>query len=287
MTALSLDPADSTLLDAVRLIRWPARRVVRDGLNGSHLARTLGQSTEFTEYRAYRQGDEIRRVDWKLLGRSDRAYIRLAQDRALLPTMLLVDASASMAYPVPSREKWEYARQLALGLAAAAHHGGDPVGLLVAGGSGGRPLQPRSRRGVIQAIAAVLRAVKPAGTGGLTRHLLAARRTARLAIVSDLLGDADALLAAAGALAAQGREVYAIHVVHETELHPPHDAAILTDPEDSHLRRPMLETTRTEYQSRFKAWCDELARAWTTRGTYYRRVVTSEPVATAVRRIAR
>jgi hypothetical protein len=94
------------LLDAVRGVHWQARRAVANAASGSHQSRQRGTSAEFTEYRLYRQGDDPRRIDWRLLGRSDRAYIRLATDRAILPTTIVLDASASMAFPVATREKW-------------------------------------------------------------------------------------------------------------------------------------------------------------------------------------
>ena len=89
MTATQIDGYDeyAALLDAVRGIRWPARTAVRGGIPGAHTSRLRGISAEFTEYRPYRQGDDTRRVDWKLFARSDRAYIRLSNDRAILPTM--------------------------------------------------------------------------------------------------------------------------------------------------------------------------------------------------------
>src|SRR6476646_9954255 len=122
----------AALLDAVRGIRWPARAVVRGGIPGAHTSRLRGISAEFTEYRPYRQGDETRRVDWKLFARSDRAYIRLSNDRAILPTMIVLDASASMAFPVATLGKWKLAAQLGVALGAVARNSGDPVGLVVA-----------------------------------------------------------------------------------------------------------------------------------------------------------
>src|SRR5688572_15375797 len=97
------------LLDAVRGVRWPARRAVAGGAPGVHRARSRGIAPEFAEYRPYRQGDDPRRIDWKLLGRSDRAFIRLAPDHAILGTTFVVDASASMAFPIGSDRvgKWE------------------------------------------------------------------------------------------------------------------------------------------------------------------------------------
>src|SRR4051812_1432825 len=119
------------LLDAVRGVHWPSRRAVAGGPTGSHHSKMRGVSAEFTEYRLYRQGDDSRRLDWRLLARSDRAYIRLATDRAVLPTTIVLDASASMAFPVASRAKWRRAQEIAIGLAAVTHADGDPVGVAV------------------------------------------------------------------------------------------------------------------------------------------------------------
>src|SRR5512141_3418821 len=99
-------PDFAALLGSVRGIRWPARSAVRGGIPGAHTSRLRGISAEFTEYRPYRQGDDLRRIDWKLFARSDRAYIRLSNDRAILPTTILLDATASMAFPVSTLGKW-------------------------------------------------------------------------------------------------------------------------------------------------------------------------------------
>src|SRR6476469_2795355 len=120
------------LLDAVRGIRWPARSQVRGGIPGAHTSRLRGISAEFTEYRPYRQGDDPRRIDWKLFARSNRAYIRLSNDRAILPTMIVIDASASMVFPVVTLGKWKLSAQLGVALGAVARNSGDPVGLVVA-----------------------------------------------------------------------------------------------------------------------------------------------------------
>lgn len=288
-----MDESDSKLLEAVRTIRWPARRVLRSSQSGAHLSRRMGQSAEFVEYRSYRQGDDTRRIDWKLLARTDRAYIRLAQDHALLSTMLLLDASASMAYPVATLAKWQHARQIALGLCAAIHQSGDPVGVVAAQGAADsdeerlQHLAARTRRGVVQEIAKLLREVTPMGTVALAPQLMKLRSSQRAVIISDFLGDTQSLLNTAAQFVTQGKEIYAIHVIDSAELDPPHAALLLVDPENSHIRRPMVEATRVRYQAQFGAWCDSLAREWLTRGAYYVRATTQEPAPFAIRRITR
>ncbi|GLC25866.1 DUF58 domain-containing protein [Roseisolibacter agri] len=283
----------AALLDQVRSLRWPARRRVAGNLPGAHRARLRGSTGEFSEYRAYRQGDDPRRLDWRLLARSDRAYVRLADDHALLPTLLLVDASASMAFPEGTdagtrHAKWRTACALAVGLAAVAHAAGDPVGLAIAGSDGVRTLPPRSRRGVVHELARALDAVAPAGSGALAPLLARVPASSRLVLISDYLGDdADALRQAAGAHAARGGDVHALHVVAAEELAPPRDLALAVDPEDPRLRRPFDAAARTAYVARFAEWRAGLARAWREVGATYALVATDEPPARAVRRIVR
>jgi uncharacterized protein (DUF58 family) len=273
------------LLDALRGLKWPARRAVPGALPGAHVSRLRGSAPEFSEYRPYRQGDDPRRLDWRLLARSDRAYVRLAEDRSVLPTVFLVDASASMAFPADGAGKWERARELAVGLAAVAHAAGDPVGLLVAAGGGSVRLPTRARRGVVGEIAAALDAVRPGGSRPLAPELAALPATARAVIVSDFLGDAEALLRTARARIAAGGDLWALHVVAAEELEPPARAVLATDPEDAAVRRPLTAASRAAYQSAFAEWRDALARDWRAAGAGYALVTTDEPAARAVRRV--
>jgi uncharacterized protein (DUF58 family) len=252
---------------------------------GNHLSKVLGISAEFTEYRAYRQGDDVNRIDWKLLARSNRAYVRLSNDRTVLSTMLLVDASASLAYPSATMEKWHFARQVTIALASAAHRGSDPVGLLIATDNGPRHLQARSRRGVVSDIARVLDEVTPTGSPEMAPILPRLRSSGRVAIISDFLGDADALLKVAGQLCAAGREVHAVHILHGNEVTPSRHSALVTDPENDTFKRPMTDTTRRRYMQNFGEWREELARSWRLVGAYYTAVATTETVANATRRV--
>ena len=275
----------AALLDALRGTHWPARRAVRGAMPGTHHSRMRGVSPEFEEYRAYRQGDDPRRLDWRLLARSDRAFIRLSTDRAVLPTMLVIDASASMDFPRGAQSKWALARRLAVGLAAVAHADGDPVGLAIATVGGKRLLPPRTRRGVVAEIARVLDETVPAGAPPLGPTLAAARTAMRIALVTDFLGDADELLRLAREQGVAGGELHAIHVVAREELSPDRRAVMAADPEDDALRRPLVDETRGAYDEAFAEWRSVLAAAWRAAGASYAMVVTDEPVERAVRRL--
>ena len=274
------------LLDAVRGVHWPARHAVRSPIPGTHHSKLRGSSAEFTEYRLYRQGDDPRRIDWRLLGRSDRAYVRIATDRAQLPTTVVVDASASMAFPLATRSKWTRAREIAVGLAAVAHADGDPVGVsIAAGGRDSTILPPRTRRGVVSEIARLIDAVDPAGLAPVA-PVIAGIRSARIVIITDLLGDADELMRVVRVHIVAGGEAYLIHVVAREELNPPRHATLVADPEEPALQRVLAESSRPTYQRAFHGWRVEMARRWRATGAWYVEVITDEAASHAVRRIA-
>jgi uncharacterized protein (DUF58 family) len=258
------------LLDAVRGIRWPARSVVRGGTPGAHTSRLWGSSAEFTEYRPYRQGDDLRRIDWKLFARSDRAYIRLSNDRSILPTMIVLDASASMAFPVATNGKWKLAAQLGVGLAAVARNSGDPVGLVIAATESAKLIAPRMRRTVLNEIIRTVAAARPRGGDPLAPSLsIAAQSAGRLVIVTDFLGDAAEILTTAGRLVAAGREVHAVHVIAREEIEPRRDAAMVADPEAPGVRRALIEETRDAYVAAYGEWRDRIAHDFTDAGVVY------------------
>jgi len=279
------DTSYGALLDAVRGVHWQARHAVANAAPGSHRSTQRGTSAEFTEYRLYRQGDDPRRLDWRLLARSDRAYIRLATDRAQLPTTIVLDASQSMLFPVATRDKWRLAQEIAIGLAAVVHSDGDPVGVVVHETSQRiRMLPPRTRRGVVTEIARVVGDVEPGGDAPLAA-IVSGVRTPRVAIITDLLGDADALLRAARVHGVANGEVHLVHVVAREEIEPPRRAILAADPEAPVVQRLLAEQTRAGYDRAFADWRAEMARAWRASGATYLEVVTGEPAAHAVRRI--
>ncbi len=271
------------LLEAVRGVKWPARRAVAGGAPGVHPARTRGVASEFAEYRPYRQGDDPRRLDWKLLARSDRAFVRLAPDRAVFPTLIVVDASASMAFPSAESGKWTAARRLAVAFAAIVHGSGDPVGLVVAGAHGATRLPPRTRRGVVAEMARTLDALVPGGSSPLAESFSGA--SPRVLLITDCLGDLDATRAAARAQTARGGEVHVIHVVARGELDPPTSAMLATDPEDASIARPLTDATRQRYLAAFASWCEDTARRWRDDGVSFQRCMDDEPSEVVARRV--
>jgi uncharacterized protein (DUF58 family) len=272
------------LLDAVRGVRWPARRRATGATIGAHRSRLRGSSSEFSEFRPYRQGDDPRRVDWRLLARSDRAYVRLTTDRATMRTEILLDASASMAFPPVTLDRWQRAREVAIGLASVAHAEGDPVGLAIAAETPAR-IPPRARRSVIAEMIRSVDEAEPAGSAPLA-PLLATSRASRIAVITDLLGDAGALLAESRLAIAGGAEVVLLHLMTPEELDPPADAQLAVDPEQPALRRSLDADGRKRYRDALDAWLARMQAEFRDGGVRYVRALSSEPATRIVRRIA-
>lgn len=249
-----------------------------------HRSRVRGAAPEFSEYRAFRQGDDPRRLDWKLLGRTDRVFLRLADDRAIVGTVLVVDGSASMDFPAGRQSKWHVASRFAIALAQVAHQSGDPVGLIIAGDDG--PLvPPRTRRGVVSEIASALDRTMPRGRSTLSTCLTRTELPSRVVLLSDFLDDDPDVLRAATAHQARGGEVLALEVIARGELEPSTSPFTAVDPEDAAIARPFAPAAAADYRGRFAEWRSATARRWRAAGARWIEIVTDEPVARAARRV--
>lgn len=275
------------MLDALRGVRWPARRAVGAAPPGTHRSNQRGTAGEFTEYRLYRQGDDPRALDWRLLARSDRAFVRLSDDRALLPTWILLDASASLLYPVggSTLSKWEYSCRVAVGLAAVAHASNDPVGVRVMHAGGLTRVPPRTRRGTVQELARVLDAITPGGEAELAPQLALLPTSARIVVITDCLGDLEALLKIAAAHAVAGAHLECVHVVAREELDPPAGVHLARDPEARDIERVLSAGSRGAYREAFAAFRAQTAQRWRALGAGYTEVNTALDPSRAVRAV--
>lgn len=279
------------LIDGLRGVRWPARRAVGAALPGMHRSRQRGTAGEFTEYRLYRQGDDPRQLDWKLLARSDRAFVRLTDDRALLSTWIVLDGSASMDFPdarhrtpnVP--DKWTAARTIAIGLAHVAHASADPVGIVCSTANGPRRLMPRSRRGTIAEIARTLASADAGGSPALAPLLAPLPANSRVVIISDLLGDGEALLTEAAHLVAAGALIDCVHVVAAEELSPAGGAHLARDPEAHEIERVFDRNAMRDYLAAFGEFRANMARRWRAMGAGYTEARTDASLTRVVRQV--
>ena len=225
--AATASPAASSFLDpaalmTIRNLELRARSVVEGFWHGLHRSPYHGFSVEFTEYRPYTPGDDPRYLDWKLVGRTDRYFIKKFEDETNLRCHLLVDNSRSMNFGSRGYTKADYARTLAATLAWFLSHQGDATGLLTFDESIREYLPARHRPGHLRHLMLALE--KPAS--GTTTDLVAPlRRVAELVrkrglvmLISDLLAPAETLEAPLALLTAARHEVVIFQVLDPAEL---------------------------------------------------------------------
>src|ERR1043165_5995005 len=113
---------DPTTLSKYGRLAMVARQLVEGFLTGAHKSPSTGFSVEFAEQRQYYPGDEIRHIDWRAYGKTDRYFIKEYEEETNLKAHLLVDASGSMAYKGAQHSKFEYAQYIAASLAYLMLH---------------------------------------------------------------------------------------------------------------------------------------------------------------------
>ena len=199
-----------------------ARLVVEGFIAGLHRSPYHGFSVEFAEHRPYMPGDEIRHLDWKIYGRTDRFYIKQYEEETNLKAYLIVDSSSSMGYASPGHlPKVQYAAYLAASLAYMMIKQQDAVGLTLFDETITTFLPPHATKAYLKQILVSLDRVR-AGKGtvaGRSLHLVAERikRRGLVIILSDLFDNPDEIIAALKHFRHKKNEVIVMHVLDPLE----------------------------------------------------------------------
>jgi uncharacterized protein (DUF58 family) len=212
---------DPQSLMAIRNLELRARGVVEGFWHGLHRSPYHGFSAEFTEYRQYVPGDDLRYLDWRVLARTDRHYLKKFLDETNLRCHLLVDQSRSMTYGSLSYTKAEYAATLAATLAYFLQLQGDAVGLLTFDEQVRDYVPARHRFGHLRRL--MLHLERPAAgkatdlIAPLQRIVEIVRKRSLMILISDLLAPAEPLERHLTALTACGHEVVVFHLLDPAE----------------------------------------------------------------------
>lgn len=216
-----LDPETVAKLENIEL---KARMVVEGFITGLHRSPYHGFSVEFAEHRQYRSGDEIRHVDWKVFGRTEKYFVKQFEEETNLRSMIALDASASMNYTSKKGgvTKFEYGSYLAAALSLLMINQRDAAGLALYDTEIQAFLPPNSRPSYIREILRTLENAKPANTTGTASALnvLAERikRRGLVIVISDFFDDIDSVLMALKHFRHKRHEVIAFQLLDPREL---------------------------------------------------------------------
>ncbi|MBY0587272.1 DUF58 domain-containing protein [bacterium] len=214
-----LDPAVLGRLSAVPLV---ARRPMQGTVSKRHASPHRGSSVEFAEYRKYVPGDDLRRLDWRAYGRSDRFYIKEFEADTNLRLCLVLDTSGSMGYGSVGIDKISYARKLAGTLAYLAGQQGDAVGLACVAGGIVQQIPPRQNPAHLRVVFDLLEQASPQGKTGLVDvlHQLAEtiRTRAMVVVLSDIFVEPALLLECFQHLRFRRYDVSVLHLLDPLEM---------------------------------------------------------------------
>jgi uncharacterized protein (DUF58 family) len=214
-----LDPAVLSRLAGFPLF---ARRPMLGSVSGRHPSPHRGSSVEFAEYRKYVPGDDLRRLDWRAYGRSDRFFVKEFEADTNLRCCLVLDTSGSMDFGSVGLTKLEYARRIAAALGQLALQQGDAVGLTCAAGGIVRNIPPRRNPSHLMAIFDVLEQARPLGQTQLPAALHEVAETvsqrALVVIISDLFVEPEELRSCFQHLRFRKHDTAVFHLLDPQEL---------------------------------------------------------------------
>lgn len=277
---------DPKLLAGIGDLSLLARTVVDGFLHGDHRSSRTGLSLDFAEHRAYQPGDDLRRIDWRVFGRTDRFYLKTYEADTNADVLFVVDASGSMDFGTGPVTKFAYARFLAASVAWLSQRQGDRVGLVTATGEGIEVVPASGRH--LQLILHTLARTKAAGAGRLTASLdkvaQMSGRAGIVVVISDCYEEAPVLRRALGGLRARGHDVICFHITDPAERDLPWTAPGTFEDAESGMRLPLKpEELRAAYQKLVGEHRDTLQRGLIGDGVDYVPVVTDAPLDGAMR----
>jgi uncharacterized protein (DUF58 family) len=278
---LQFDPTSLARYGHLTLV---ARRLVEGFLTGVHKSPYKGFSVEFAEHRQYYPGDEIRHIDWRAFGKTDRYYIKEYEEETNLKAYLLVDASGSMAYRGRGESKFRFAQYVAASLAYLMLHQRDAVGLATHDTQVREVIPPRASSKHLLRVLHALEQTRPGGETALAplwdRVAEEVRRRGLVIILSDCFGEVGPMLRALQHFRHRRHEVLLFHILAPEEIDFPFKKwTQFRDLEVAgHRRLVDPQQLRKAYRENFDRFCQELRGACGRAQADYHLIRTDEPV---------
>jgi len=274
-------------LAAIKDLSLVARTVVEGFMAGQHNSLKRGAGIEFSQYRSYQPGDDLRQLDWKMFARSDRYYIRESETDTNLRIQFVVDASNSMNHEEDGLSKLTYAKLVVACLAYLATQQSDEVALYVLQENkltnvlpeGGSRLQ-RLWLALEQMTAAGKFASKQVGNS-----LLQTTRKKTITIfLSDLYEQGNEITTLLGHLRSRGQEVLLLHLLGQKEMALDYKGTVLfEDLETGQTVQVNAAQYRAQYEKQYQTWLQETAAVMRKKQITYDRFFMQEPLDKALR----
>jgi uncharacterized protein (DUF58 family) len=281
----SLSPSVIAAIDDLEL----AARLVVEGLRaGGHRSPFHGFSTEFRQHRPYRLGDDLKHLDWKLYARSDRLYTRQFQETTNFSVLIVVDLSASMAYPETGVSKFRYSQIVAAALGYLVSDQGHAVGMMTEEGGKLSYLPARGGRVHLRSFIARIDRLAAAGSWDGPRAIARAaqllQRRGVIIVISDFYDAEEEVRREIRRATQRGHDVAMLHVLSPDELSLPFQQHVeLQDLETGDVRLVDATTAAPLYRSAITAFVERCRMSALRDGADYGMFTTNTPPEIALR----
>lgn len=279
---------DPKILVAIKDLNLAAKATIDGFMSGINKSTVKGQGLEFSQYRSYQPGDDLRSLDWKMFARSDRYYIRESEIETNIAVRFLVDASASMNHIDGEMTKIEYARYLVASLAYLANLQGDAIGLYVFKDAGIYTMAAKQDFQHLTRLFYQLEQIKPEGTFTKPIHykeiFAGTQKRELLVFVTDFYQTHNEIFNLLDTLNTLRHEIVVFHVLarNEQEL----DFKGYTTFEDLETGETIqLDQTkaRAAYQEKLALYLEETRMQLLDRKIYYQTISTDQSLDQALR----
>ena len=270
---------DPVLIAQLGNLELRARRILDGFYAGRHVNRNRGHAQDFSEHRPYNPGDDLRSMDWKVFGRTDRLVVKQYEEQTNVQATIVMDQSASMGFSHGGRmSKLDYAKTMAAAIGYVVVSQSDAIGLL----SASTRLPAGSQLGHLSRLYESLEKLAPNGAwdiDGLVRDLeVTSRRRGFVAVFSDLMADPERVLSSLRLLHARKNEVLVFQVLDPAELDLPFNGPVLfEDMEDGTTLKTEPDTIRGAYRSWVKDHLASQSQAFRSLGVDYLMLTTDSP----------
>ncbi|WP_431292205.1 DUF58 domain-containing protein [Pedobacter sp. P26] len=279
---------DPKILMAIKDLSLSAKMTVDGFMNGINKSTVKGPGLEFSQYRSYQPGDDLRSLDWKMFARSDRYYIRESEVETNIAVRILIDASASMNHSDGDFTKIDYARYLSASLAYLANLQGDAIGLYVLKNSGIFSMTPKQDYQHLARLFYQLEQIHPDGTFTKPIHykelFAGAQKRELLIFITDLYQKDDEIIKLLDMLNTLRHEIVVFHLLSRNELNLDFKGyTAFEDLETGETIQIDQTKARTNYQNKLNAYLEEARIKLLDRRIFYRTIITDEPLDQALR----
>jgi uncharacterized protein (DUF58 family) len=281
--AVRTSHVDTDSILRIRNLELRAKVIVEGFMAGLHRSPYHGFSVEFTDYRQYSPGDDLRHLDWKLLARSDRMYLKRFEDETNLRCYLLVDMSRSMSFGTLEFDKAEYAKTTAATLAYFLSLQRDAVGIVTFDETISDFLPPRFRPGHLRRLMMCLERATAGKSTDVSRPLEQIAQTVSkrglIILISDLLAATEELQRQLGYLRSQGHDVILLRILDPAEVSfefP--EASMFRDMETGQEIYVDPQTIAADYRKRFELHAAAIKKCCEDLAIDFLQITTNQPV---------